>query len=77
MKFFPLFSYCDSFENKCKPCDEICREESDLSECRAQCRPYLTNIVHLYSSHKLHPDQLHVLTIMVRMVNTLYLCRPT
>jgi len=60
-------SYCDSFENKCKPCEEICREESDLSECRAQCRPYLTNIVHLYSSHKLHPDQLHVLTIMVAL----------
>jgi len=38
-----------------------------LSDCRAYCRPYLTNIVHLYSSHKLHPDQLHVLTIMVAL----------
>jgi len=60
-------SYCDNFENKCKPCEEICREESDLSECRTSCRHYLTNIVHLYSSHKLHPDQLHVLTIMVSL----------
>jgi len=60
-------SFCDDFENKCKPCEEVCREESDLSECRAKCRPYLTNIVHLYSSHKLHPDQLHVLTIMVAL----------
>jgi len=60
-------SYCDNFENKCKPCEEICREESDLSDCRAYCRHYLTNIVHLYSTHKLHPDQLHVLTIMVAL----------
>jgi len=60
-------SYCDNFENKCKPCEEICSEESDLSECRNSCRHYLTNIVHLYSSHKLHPDQLHVLTIMVAL----------
>jgi len=60
-------SYCDNFENKCKPCEEICSEGSDLADCRSYCRHYLTNIVHLYSSHKLHPDQLHVLTIMVAL----------
>lgn len=60
-------SYCDNFENKCKPCEEICSEGSDLSDCRSYCRHYLTNIVHLYSSHKLQPDQLHVLTIMVAL----------
>jgi len=60
-------SYCDNFENKCKPCEEICSEGSDLSDCRTYCHHYLTNIVHLYSSHKLQPDQLHVLTIMVAL----------
>jgi len=60
-------SYCDNFENKCKPCEEICSEGSDLSDCRSYCHHYLTNIVHLYSSHKLQPDQLHVLTIMVAL----------
>ena len=63
-------SYCDNFENKCKPCEEICSDGSDLSDCRSYCRHYLTNIVHLYSSHNLQPDQLHVLTIMVRLVPT-------
>ena len=67
---FSISSYCDYFENKCKPCEEICSEGSDLVDCRSYCRHYLTNIVHLYSSHKLHPDQLHVLTIMVRKVPT-------
>jgi len=60
-------SYCDNFENKCKPCEEICSEGSDLSDCRTYCHHYLTNIVHLYSSHKLQPDQLHVLTVMVAL----------
>jgi len=60
-------SFCDNFENKCKPCEDICTEGSDLSDCRTYCRHYLTNIVHLYSSHSLHPDQLHVLTIMVAL----------
>ena len=70
MKSVHIFSFCDNFENKCKPCEDICTEGSELSDCRTYCRHYLSNIVHLYSSHSLHPDQLHVLTIMVRMVQT-------
>jgi len=57
-------SFCDNFENKCKPCQEIC---SDLEDCKTSCPHYLANIVHHYSSHKLQPDQLHVLTIMVAL----------
>jgi len=54
-------SFCDNFENKCKSCEDICTGGSDLSDCETHCRHYHNNIVHL------HPDQLHVLTIMVAL----------
>jgi len=60
-------SFCDNFENKCKPCQDICREGIDLEDCRSSCPHYLANILHHYSSHALQPDQLHVLTVMVAL----------
>lgn len=60
-------SYCDDFENKCKPCDDICSDETDLSDCRTFCQHHLHNIVHLYTEHKLQPAQLQSLTIMVTL----------
>lgn len=62
-------SYCDDFENKCKPCSGICDDGSDLMDCRNSCAQYhyMHNIVDLYSAQRLQPSQLHVLTIMVTL----------
>jgi len=56
-------SYCDDYENKCKPCSDIC-SSGELSDCSTSCPHY---ILHLYSAQKLQPSQLNVLTIMVTL----------
>jgi len=56
-----LLSYCDDYENKCKPCEDICHG-SDLTECLSSCPHYI-----LYSAQRLQAPQLTVLTIMVTL----------
>lgn len=61
-------SYCDDFENKCKPCSDVCSGPVE-SECLSSCGQYLHlhNIHHLHRAQELQPSQLHVLTIMVTL----------
>jgi len=60
-----LLSYCDDFENKCKPCSDICKDGSDLSDCRDSCAQY--HYLHNIVAQTLQTSQLHVLTIMVTL----------
>lgn len=57
-------SYCDDYENKCKPCQDIC-PDSDLTECLTSCPHFISNILH--SPQRVQPNQLTVLTIMVTL----------
>ena len=56
------FSYCDSYENRCHPCSQLCEVTGELGECREQCPLYLHTVMH---ASMVESDQLRHLTIMV------------
>ena len=57
-----LPSYCDTYENSCKPCSVVCEGGGGLEECSAECPDYFRSVIH---SHRMEAQQLHQLTVMV------------
>ena len=57
-----LPSYCDTYENTCKPCSVVCEGGGGLEECSAECPDYFRSVIH---SHRMEAQQLHQLTVMV------------
>lgn len=39
-------SFCDSYENQCQPCSQLCEVTGDLGECGAKCPLYLHTVIH-------------------------------
>jgi len=58
-------SYCDSYENRCHPCSQLCEVTGELGECREQCPLYLHTVMH---ASMVESDQLRHLTIMVAII---------
>jgi len=57
-------SYCDTYENTCKPCSVVCEGGGGLEECSAECPDYFRSVIH---SHRMEAQQLHQLTVMVAL----------
>ena len=57
-----LPSYCDTYENSCKPCSVVCEGGGGLEECSAECPDYFRSVIH---AHRMEAQQLHQLTVMV------------
>jgi len=59
-------SFCDTYENKCKSCFEICdtNKNPTLTDCSQDCPHYLHSVI---SAHKMDSNQLQTLTIMVSL----------
>jgi len=58
------FSHCDTFENKCLSCKDICENEATNEDCKAYCSHYLQSVFYI---HKMEKDDLHTLTVMVAL----------
>jgi len=58
-------SFCDSYENQCQPCSQLCEVTGDLGECGAKCPLYLHTVIH---ASRMERSTLHHLTIMVAVI---------
>jgi len=58
-------SFCDSYENQCQPCSQLCEVTGDLGECGAKCPLYLHTVMH---ASRMEKNTLHHLTIMVAVI---------
>jgi len=58
-------SFCDSYENQCQPCSQLCEVTGDLGECGAKCPLYLHTVIH---ASRMERSSLHHLTIMVAVI---------
>ena len=58
------FSFCDTFENKCVPCQDICQNQNTFADCQKDCPQYLQSVIF---RHTVEKDDLQTLTIMVAL----------
>eukprot|EP00090_Calanus_glacialis_P002514 TRINITY_DN11889_c0_g1_i2.p1 TRINITY_DN11889_c0_g1~~TRINITY_DN11889_c0_g1_i2.p1 ORF type:complete len:252 (-),score=48.00 TRINITY_DN11889_c0_g1_i2:262-969(-) len=58
------FSYCDTFENKCVPCQDICQNQNSFADCQKDCPNYLQSVIF---RHTVEKGDLRTLTIMVAL----------
>ena len=58
------FSYCDTFENKCVPCQDICENQNSFADCQKDCPNYLQSVIF---RHTVEKGDLRTLTIMVAL----------
>jgi len=57
----PLY-HCDTFENRCLSCKDICEDQGKFSDCQENCPHYLQSVIFRQTVQK---DDLKTLTVMV------------
>merc|ERR1712152_120219 len=61
-------SFCDSYENQCQPCSQLCEVTGNLGECGAKCPLYLHTVIHTIMVAVIAVMTFLVLTILSLMI---------